>query len=90
MANVKKPVMINFYEAYSNVCLTLNNRVEPLAEKFGKYKYFRVEVGENEGVNLMVKYGVERAPTLLVLKEGVEVGRWEEIPTDEELEKLMK
>lgn len=81
--------MVNFYDAYDPVCHELDPKIDQLAEEKGKYTYLKVEINENNAGILMLKYNVEKAPTILVIKDDKVLKRLDEAPTDEELKELM-
>jgi thioredoxin 1 len=68
------PVLVDFY---SDGCIPCR-RIAPLiskseAEYDGKLEVARVNIGMNP--DLIKKYGIEAAPTLILFKNGIEAGR---------------
>ena len=68
------PVFVDFYNDGCIPC----RRIAPLiskaeAEYDGKLKFARVNIGMNP--DLISKYAIEAAPTLIIFKDGEEISR---------------
>lgn len=74
ISNSEIPVLVDFYNDGCIPC----RRIAPLiskaeAEYNGRIKFARVNIAMN--TNLIEKYSVEAAPTLIIFKNGVEISR---------------
>ena len=67
-------VIIDFWASWCMPCLMMAPVVEELSEKFkGKIEFAKLDVDENQ--KLSQKFKVMSIPTLVVFKEGKEIGR---------------
>lgn len=74
VVNSKLPVMIDFYADWCGPCKQLMPIVEELAGEWeGKVKIVKIDVDESQ--ETAQKYGVMSIPTLVFLKDGLEVDR---------------
>ena len=70
-----KPVLVDFWAPWCSPCRMVAPEVEAVAQNFaGRALVVKVDVDEQAAV--AAKYGVMSIPTLLVLKNGVEVSRF--------------
>lgn len=74
LENSSVPVLVDFY---SDGCIPCR-RIAPLISKAEneydtKVKFAKVNIGMNP--DLIAKYSIEAAPTLVVLNDGVEINR---------------
>lgn len=68
------PILLDFYTESCPTCMQLLPTLEILAGEFaGKMKFFKVDLMEVQ--EFQAKYKIVGVPTVLVLKEGVDVAR---------------
>ncbi len=69
----KVPVIVDFYAAWCGPCKMLGPILEEIAEETDKVKIVKVDIDEN--IHLAQQFGLMSVPTLLIFKEGEEVGK---------------
>ena len=68
------PVLVDFWASWCMPCRMLAPTIEKLAEENqGKLKICKLNTDENQ--NIAAQYGIQGIPTLIIFKEGKEVGR---------------
>jgi len=68
------PVLVDFWASWCMPCRMLAPTIEKLAEENqDKLKVCKLNTDENQ--NIAAQYGIQGIPTLIVFKEGKEVGR---------------
>lgn len=68
------PTLVDFWAPWCMPCRMLEPIIEKLAEEnVGKLKVCRLNTDENQ--NIAAQYGIQGIPTLIVFKEGREIGR---------------
>lgn len=68
------PVLVDFWSPSCGPCQMVGPLIEELAKEYeGKIKVGKLNVDENPQV--AVKYGVMSIPTMILFKEGKEIGR---------------
>jgi thioredoxin 1 len=68
------PVLVDFGAPWCMPCRMLDPIIEKLAEENqGKLKVCKLNTDENQ--NIAAQYGIQGIPTLIVFKEGREIGR---------------
>ena len=70
----ERPVLVDLWAAWCGPCRVVGPIVEEIAdERAGNLDVFKLDVDTNPDV--AIRYGVSSIPTLLVLRDGEEVGR---------------
>lgn len=70
----EKPVLVDLWAAWCAPCRVVGPIVDEIAtERAGDLEVFKLDVDANPDV--AVRYGVSSIPTLLVFRDGEEVGR---------------
>ena len=82
------PVLVDFGASWCMPCRMLDPIVEKLAEENqGKLKVCKLNTDENQ--NIAAQYGIQGIPTLIVFKEGKEVGRTVGVMSKEKLQEKL-
>ena len=82
------PVLVDFWAPWCMPCRMLAPTIEKLAEENqGKLKVCKLNTDENQ--NISAKYGIQGIPTLIVFKEGKEVGRTVGVMSKEKLQEKL-
>jgi len=82
------PVLVDFWASWCMPCRMLAPIIEKLAEENqGKLKVCKLNTDENQ--NISAKYGIQGIPTLIVFKEGKEVGRTVGVMSKEKLQEKL-
>lgn len=69
IANSKIPVVIDFYATWCGPCKLLAPNIDSIAKTYkGKVKVVRCDVDQNPA--LVAKYGINRYPTIIMIKPG--------------------
>lgn len=76
-ASHQYPVMVDFWADWCGPCLVLAPVLERLAEELGgQVRIAKLEVDEGENMKLAGRYTVRGFPTVILFKDGEEVGRF--------------
>ncbi|GEA15110.1 MAG: thioredoxin 1 [Moorella sp. (in: firmicutes)] len=68
------PVVVDFWAVWCGPCRMMAPVLDQLAEDYaGNVKFAKVNVDENQ--ELAARYGIMSIPTLVIFKDGQEVGR---------------
>lgn len=68
------PVVVDFWAVWCGPCRMMAPVLDQLAEDYeGSVKFTKVNVDENQ--ELAARYGIMSIPTLVIFKDGREVGR---------------
>ncbi len=68
------PVMVDIWAVWCSPCRVVSPIVEQLAEEYsGKVKFVKLDTEEN--FDVPARYGVRSLPTLLIFKQGRQVGQ---------------
>jgi thioredoxin 1 len=68
------PVMVDFWAEWCGPCRMVGPAVEQVGKIMaGKVKVAKLNVDENQ--EIAMKYGIQSIPSLLLFKEGKEIGR---------------
>jgi thioredoxin 1 len=82
------PVLVDFGASWCMPCRMLEPTIEKLAEENqDKLKVCRLNTDENQ--NIAAQYGIQGIPTLIVFKEGKEVGRTVGVMSKEKLQEKL-
>ncbi len=82
------PVLVDFWASWCMPCRMLDPITEKLAEENqGKLKVCKLNTDENQ--NIAAQYGIQGIPTLIVFKEGKEVGRTVGVMSKEKLQEKL-
>ena len=75
VASGTKPVLMDFFATWCGPCKTQKPILEELENKYGdKVTFNAIDLDENQ--QLASEYGIYAVPTLIILKDGVEVKRF--------------
>ena len=70
----EKPVLVDFWAEWCGPCRMVGPALEQLSETMnGKVKIVKLNVDENQ--EIAMKYGIKSIPSLVLFKEGREIGR---------------
>ena len=70
----EKPVLVDFWAEWCGPCRMVGPALEQLSKTMnGKIKVAKLNVDENQ--EIAMKYGIQSIPSLLLYKEGKEIGR---------------
>jgi thioredoxin 1 len=82
------PALVDFWAPWCMPCRMLAPTIEKLAEENkGKLKVCKLNTDENQ--NIASQYGIQGIPTLIVFKEGKEVGRTVGVMSKEKLQEKL-
>ncbi len=82
------PVLVDFGASWCMPCRMLEPTIEKLAEENqGKLKVCKLNTDENQ--NIAAQYGIQGIPTIIVFKEGKEVGRTVGVMSKEKLQEKL-
>jgi thioredoxin 1 len=82
------PVLVDFWASWCMPCRMLAPTIEKLAkENQGKLKVCKLNTDENQ--NIAAQYGIQGIPTLIIFKEGKEVGRTVGVMPKEKLQEKL-
>jgi thioredoxin 1 len=82
------PVLVDFWAPWCMPCRMLEPIIEKLAEENqGKLKVCRLNTDENQYI--AAQYSIQGIPTLIVFKEGKEVGRNVGVMSKEKLQEKL-
>ena len=82
------PVLVDFWASWCMPCRMLAPTIEKLAEENqGKLKVCKLNTDENQ--NIAAQYGIQGIPTLIIFKEGKEVGRTVGVTPKEKLQEKL-
>jgi len=82
------PVLVDFWASWCMPCRMLAPTIEKLAEENkGKLKVCKLNTDENQ--NIAAQYGIQGIPTLIIFKEGKEVGRTVGVMPKEKLQEKL-
>lgn len=68
------PVLVDFWAEWCGPCRALAPKLEEISKELGaKLKVLKMNVDENP--NMPVRYGVRGIPTMIIFKNGKQVGQ---------------
>ena len=83
-----KPLIVEFYNEDSIMCLLKSIRVKEIANAFSEdTRYRKVEVTDNKTLE---KYGIKELPSLVFFKNKKQIGKIEGYYTEDEKDKFIK
>ncbi|OGD15074.1 thioredoxin [Candidatus Atribacteria bacterium RBG_19FT_COMBO_35_14] len=82
------PVLVDFWASWCMPCRMLAPTIKKLAEENkGKLKVCKLNTDENQ--HIAAQYGIQGIPTLIIFKEGKEVGRSVGVMSKEKLQEKL-
>lgn len=84
----KEVVLLDFWASWCGPCQMLSPVIDEVAEELSNVKVGKINVDEQE--ELARKYGVMTIPTLVVIKDGVEINRSAGVIPKESILNLVK
>lgn len=82
------PVLVDFWAPWCMPCRMLAPIIEKLAEENrDKLKVCKLNTDENQ--NIAAQYGIQGIPTIIIFKEGKEVGRTVGVMSKEKLQEKL-
>lgn len=76
-ASHSTPVLVDFWAEWCSPCLVIAPVLEKLMTEYdGAVKLVKLEVDEGENMKLAGRYKVRGFPTIMLVKEGEELGRF--------------
>ena len=83
----EKPVIVDFFATWCGPCKMLGPVLEEVAEQHQDVVIVKVDIDEN--MALAQKFGLMSVPTLMIFKNGEEVGREIGFRQKEEIEEII-
>ena len=83
----KGKVLVDMYADWCGPCRMLGPIIESLAESNKEYKFYKLNVDDNE--NIAMEYGVMSIPTLLLFEDGKLVDTLVGLRSKDELESIL-
>ncbi len=84
----KEVVLLDFWASWCGPCQMLSPVIDEVAEELSNVKVGKINVDEQE--ELARKYGIMTIPTLVVIKDGVEINRSAGVIPKESILNLVK
>ena len=70
-----KVSLVDFFATWCGPCQMLTPVLEKISEERNDFDIYKIDVDEE--MELAIKYGVEVVPTMIIFKDGNQVGRLE-------------
>ena len=83
----KGKVLVDMYADWCGPCRMLGPIIESLAESNKEYKFYKLNVDDNE--DIAMEYGVMSIPTLLLFEDGKLVDTLVGLRSKDELENIL-
>lgn len=83
----EKPVIVDFFATWCGPCKMLGPVLEEVADEHQEIEILKVDIDEN--MALAQKFGLMSVPTLMIFKNGEEVGREIGFRQKEEIEEII-
>ena len=83
----EKPVLLEFYSDSCIPCKRMSPILSELEQKYGDISFFKLNI--QFGKEKALEYGVMASPTILLFKDGKEVGRIRGLAKKAEIEALL-
>ncbi len=76
-ASGDKPILVDFWAEWCSPCLVIAPVLEKLVTEYdGAVRLVKLEVDEGENMKLAGRYKVRGFPTIILFKDGEELGRF--------------
>ncbi|APC91611.1 MULTISPECIES: thioredoxin [Francisella] len=86
--STNKAVLVDFYADWCGPCKTLGPILDQLSKDYPNAMIVKVNVDDNQ--NLAAKFAIRSIPTLLIFKNGKQVGTLTGVHTGSQLEQKLK
>jgi thioredoxin 1 len=82
--------LIDFWSPQCGPCMQLSPTIDEIKAQYQNLNVAKININEADNVDVAVEFGVRALPTLIFLKDGVEVDRQVGLRTKEEIEAIIK
>lgn len=86
----KKIVILDFSATWCGPCQKLEPVLEQMSEEYKDIKIIKVDVDDQKAKKLLEDYEIKSYPTMVVIKNGEEVGRMKGYKKEEEILKYIE
>lgn len=84
----EKPVILDFHAEWCGSCKSVSRILLELSKNYENVKFCEIDVGKNN--EFIQKYGISSLPTILFIKNGVEIARKSGSLTKPEFDNMIK